>query len=140
MLVILLRIFEHALIGACLSSLSLFFFSLVALLRLLPGLLRFIHVCLRSILILSYRLYRLVLMWLDRHVQHRLGLTILSGYLRVIACLVLSLLLGALILLVTDLPFPGWIVGLSVIHGLIVGLAWDELEDPGGLQLGVKMR
>jgi len=73
-------------------------------------------------------------------VQQRLNINILAGPSRVIASLLLSLILGLLFLLLTDLPMTGWSIGLSLLHGLSVGLAWDEIEKPGGLQLGVKIQ
>jgi len=33
-----------------------------------------------------------------------------------------------------------WVIGLSLVHGFIVSLAWDELQTPGGIQLGTRMR
>ena len=36
-------------------------------------------------------------------------------------------------------PHPAWATGLALVHGLILGLAWDEIEQPEGLHLGVRV-
>jgi len=128
------------LVGTCLVSLSLVFFSIAALLRLLPPFLNLIRLGLRGFLILSFRLYHLLFTRMAPIIQQRLNINILTGPLRVIASLLLSLILSLLFLLLTNLPVTGWSIGLALLHGLSVGLAWDEIEKPGGLQLGVKIQ
>ena len=126
--------------GTCLASLSLAFLSIAALLRLLPRFLNLIRLGLRGLLILSFRFYHLLLTRMAPIIQQRLNIDILAGHLRVIASLLLSLILGLLFLLLTNLSVTGWGIWLSLLHGLAVGLAWDEIEKPGGLQLGVKIQ
>jgi len=127
------------LVGTCLVSSSLVLLSIAALLRLLPQFLNLIRLLLRGLLILSFRFYHLLLTRLAPVIEERLNITILTGHLRLIASLLLSLILGLLLLLLIGSPVTGWSVGLSLLHGLAVGLAWDEIEKPGGLQLGVKI-
>jgi hypothetical protein len=128
------------LMSVCCVSLSLVLLSFAGLLRLLPRFLAFIHLVLRCFLILSYRLYHLLLARTAPAIQQRLGFDVLVGHWRLVACLTLSLCLGLLFLVLTGLPVTGWGVGLSLLHGLAVGLAWDEIQAPGGLQLGVKIQ
>lgn len=137
MLGIILQIFEHAAIGVCLSSLSLVFFSLAVLLRMFPSFLKFVRSCLRAALILSYRFYDLIFKRLDPLVAN-FGIEVTSGFPRIIASVVLSSAFGLSILAFTGLPVSGWVLIICVLHGLTIGLAWDEVEEPDGLKLGEK--
>jgi hypothetical protein len=140
MIALLIRLSNQILIGACCLSIIALVLAVVALLRLLPALLAAIRLGLRGICILSFRLYSLVLTWLAPFVQQRIGVDVLTGLPRIGATLILSLALGLLFLAITRLPIAVWSMGLLILHGLVVGLAWDELEDPGGLRLGVKVQ
>lgn len=139
MLQIIFGMFEHALIGTCLASLSLVLFSLAGLLRFFPRLASFLMTCLRGILILSFRLYHLTLTYLDPLVGSLLGIDVLSGYFRLIGCVLISLTIFTLIFLILGARWSVWFFLIPLLHGLSVGLAWDEIEKPGGLQLGVKI-
>ena len=140
MLGLMSRFFGYVLVGTCLGSLSLVFFSVAGLFRLLPRLLHLIRLGLRGFLILSFRFYRLLLTSLAPIIQRHLNINILVGPLRVIGCLLFSLALGLLLLFLTKLPVTGWSVGFCFLHGLSVGLAWDEIETPRGLYLGVEIQ
>lgn len=139
MLALVFRLFEHMLIGVCLTSLSMVFVSLTALLRLLPRSLPLIRRGLRGFLVLSFRFYRLLFTHLAPTIQRWLDIDILRGYSRVAAAVVASLVLGLSLICLTNLPINGWGVGLALLHGLTVGSAWDEIESPRGLQLGVEI-
>jgi hypothetical protein len=128
------------LVGACLLSPIVFFLSLAAFLHLLPAFVRFCHWCVRATLILSYRLYALILGWLAPVIRRVTGIDPRVGWPRLGATLLLSAAIGIAILLVTHLPFNGWSATVIVIHGLAVGLAWDEIASPGGLQLGERIQ
>lgn len=127
---------QNVILGMCLVSPVVFFFSLAAFLGLLPAFLRFMHGALRVTLILSYRLYQLVL----AGVTSLTGVDIVQGWLRVVASTILSTVIGIAIHLVAEWPLWWWSVGLCVLHGLCVGLAWDEIERPGGVQVGVRLQ
>ncbi|MBN1536196.1 MAG: hypothetical protein JW908_05645 [Anaerolineales bacterium] len=139
MLQMLFGMFEHALVGTCLAALSLVLFSLAGLLRFFPRLASFLMTCLRGLLILSFRLYHLVLTFLNPISQNSMGIDVLSGYFRLIACILISLTIFTVIFLVFGAHWSGWLFLIPIVHGLAVGLAWDEIEKPGGLQLGVKI-
>jgi hypothetical protein len=127
------------LVGICLASLSLVFFGIAALLRLFPQFLRLLRLGLRGFLILSFRLYHLLLTPVAYIFQHFLDIDIFASPIRVIASLLLSMVLGWLFTLLAEVPVVGWEIVLFILHGLFVGLAWDEIGDPAGLQLGVKI-
>lgn len=121
----------------CLFSLAQVLIALALLLRFLPALVKFARLCLRGFLILSFRLYRLLLKPIAPVVQRYVGVDILSGMARVVATLLLSLVLGFVLLLVMQWPVAIWNIGLFALHGLLVGLAWDEMEHPSDLRMGV---
>ena len=137
---LLVGLSNQLLLGACCFSIILVFLSLAALLRLLPVLLNAIRLGLRAILILSYRLYALVLTRVAPRVEEQLGIDILTGIPRLVATVLLSLVLGLSFVALSHLPLTGWIWVLLVFHGLAVGLAWDEIAQPGGLQLGGRVQ
>lgn len=126
-------------LGVCLGSASLTLLALAALLRATPWLLHLLRRGLRGLLILSFRLYRLLLSPLAPMVREMAQVDITIGVGRVVACILLSLLFGLALVLLVGQPVTGWSVGLSLAHGLALGLAWEEIESPGGLQLGVKV-
>jgi hypothetical protein len=128
------------LVSTCFVSLGLVFLSIVTFLRLLPQLLYWIRVGLRGFLILSFRFYHLLFTRMAPTIQQRLDINILIGHWRVVASLLLSLILGLLFLFLIGWSVTRWRVVLALLHGLSVGLAWDEIEKPGGLQLGVKIQ
>ena len=74
------------------------------------------------------------------YVERWLGVDPLAGWPRVVAALLLSLTIGGVILALTPLTLSVVTLGLIVAHGLGVGLAWDEIASPGGLQLGVRLQ
>jgi hypothetical protein len=124
----------------CLFSLAQCFIAFALLLRFLPATAKFARVCLRGMVILSFRLYRLVLTPLAPFIQHYTGLDILSGLARVVATTLLSLGQGLVLLVVLHGPMALWSIGLFIVHGLVIGLAWDELEQPGDLQMGAHIQ
>jgi len=126
------------LIGALLFSLVFAFFSLAVSLRLMPRLIEGGRRVVRAVLILSYRFYHMTFVRLQPFVLYHLGLDILSGYSRLAMCIVFSLVIATLPLIFVDASLGIWILGLSVLHGLFVGLAWDDIENPGGIQLGAE--
>ena len=140
MIGLLFRIFEHALMGTCLTSISIVFFSLATLLRLLPRFFVFLWFCLRGLLILSFRLYHLIISRTNPFIQIHLGVNILAGIPHLLFCVLLSTTIWVLILLLTWFSLPIWSITLPILHGLTLGLFWDEFEKPGGLRLGIKIQ
>ena len=140
MLGILSRLLGSLFVGTCIFSVMLFFFSLALTLRLLPRLLSFLRSMLRWFLILSYRFYNIILTRLSIFLQTRFNIFVFSGISRVIATFLLSELFGLSIFALLNKPLTGWIIAILAIHGLIVGLIWDGILDPGGFRLGVNIQ
>jgi hypothetical protein len=137
---LLIRLSNQLFLGVCCLSIILVPLSIVALLRLLPTFLRAVRFGVRGILILSFRLYSLVLTRLAPLVQQQTGIDVLNGMARIAATVALSFALGMLFFGLTRAVITGWGVGLLVLHGLSVGLAWDDIAEPDGLRLGVKSK
>ena len=134
------RFLVSFLVGTLVASLSLFFVSLAGLLRLLPRLLQFLRHCLRSLLILCVHLYRFIFSLIAPMIQWFLPIDLMANPWRMIACVLVSLLIGLLVPLVTQMPEMAWIIVPSLLHGLGVGLTWNEIEEPGGLQMGTRIQ
>lgn len=116
------------------------FVVLAFALRLVPTLLRWVGDGLRVFLMVSYRLYRLILTPLAAWVRAMFGLDLLIGFWRVVAVTALSVGLGLLIVVLTPLVLSLPIVGVCLVHGLLVGLIWDEAENIGHLHLGARLQ
>jgi hypothetical protein len=134
------QFFGAVLVGVCLSAFALLLASIAALLRLLPGLLSLTRRGLRAFLILSFRAYYLLLSQLAPFFQRLVGVDVLSGPWRAIVCTLLSVALGLLCLSLAELPMTVWTIAPFAGHGLWVGLIWHQVEDAGGLQLGVRIQ
>jgi len=134
------RLFNQLLIAGCCLSLILVLVSLAGLIRLLPALLPFARLGLRVFLVLSYRAYALILSRLAPDAKRGLGIDILSGFPRVVATGLLSLVVGLVFLALTRSPVTIWNAGLFLLHGLVVGWVWNGIEEPDDLLLGVKLR
>lgn len=128
MLAILSRLFTNMLLAGCCFSLTFFFISLALTFRLLPKLLPFLRKGFHWFLILSARFYALVL-----------G-QVFAGITRVVITSLLSIGIGTLISWITSNSIHAWVVVFSAIHGITIGLAWDNLLDPGGLHLGMDVQ
>jgi hypothetical protein len=134
----LLNFLGRVLIGALFFGLTFLLINFMAVVRLLPYLLVGVRRIVRNLVILSYRFYRMTFIRLQPMIQNQLGIDVLNGPARLILCILFSLALGSLALIFVDLSTGIWIIGISFLHGLFVGLAWDDIENPGGVQLGVE--
>lgn len=139
MIGIISRLFGNLIIASCIFSLILFMLSMAIVLRLLPKLFPLIRKGLGGFFILSYRLYAMILARLAPYIFHHLGSDILTGLPRVIACILISMILGLTLFWITNLVASTWIMILMCLHGLIIGLAWDEIAIPGGFQMGARI-
>lgn len=136
---LLSRLVSRVLGGAVLVSLTALLLSLASLVRVFPWLLRMAQRLLRALLILSYRLYRLILVSMREFVLATLHLDVLRGVPRLALCALLSVTFGLIVIMLTNTPLVGWVLGAFGLHGLIVGLAWDDIEHPGGIRLGRRL-
>lgn len=131
---------QAMLVLLCLVMWVQLFIVLAFALRLVPTLLRFVGEGLRLLLVLSYRLYRLALTPLAGIVQDAVGVDMLVGVWRIVAVMVLSLVMGQFVIFVTPLVISIPAVIVCLVHGLLVGLIWDEAEHVGHLSLGARLQ
>lgn len=124
----------------CMVAYIQVFIILAFALRLMPTLLQMAGQCLRLFLFISYRLYRMLLTPLARILRRRTGLDLTAGLLRLLSTTLLSLIVGFIIIAVTPLTMSLVTVGTCLIHGLAVGIIWDDVEHPGMLNLGARLQ
>lgn len=132
----LLRLLGNLGIGALLGLCGGVLVAALTVLANLPRIADLFMRILRGMLRLSYFVYAALLNRLQPWVRRRIGLDLLVTQPRVILCLLISLSLGGALLVWRDWSPTFWILGFSAMHGLAVGLAWDNLVQPGGFQLG----
>ncbi len=125
---------QMAFTGCCLAA-NMLVVSLALLARQTPAALGHLRRALRGGLLLSFRLYAALLRWLGA----LLGTNLSVGWPRLAACLVLSSLPGALLIIFGVLPLSLLVLAPFILHGLVVGWLWDELAEPGGLRLGERL-
>ena len=136
---ILFDAFEYMFAGGCLLAMNFVFMFLFGLLRNLPAILSAARQTVRELLVLTYRLYKPLILRLQPAAQRYLGIQIGRAPVRLGATAIISLL----VLLTLDLLF-GWTVSLflaivAAVHGALVGLLWDDLEQSDGLRTGERM-
>ena len=131
---------QTILIVFCVLAYIQFFIILAFALRLLPTLLQLAGQCLRLFLFVSYRFYRMLLTPLARLIRRRLSINVTSGLWRIAATTLLSLILGLIIMAVTPLTVSVLSVSVCLVHGLLVGVIWDDVEHPGALHLGARLQ
>jgi len=136
----LVRFLGYLLTGSCMFSVSLLFLSLAVSIRLLPRLLKFLWRCIQGFLILSYQLYAILINRLAPMMDRYLHIDLLNNLWRLVTSLIFSVALGILVVYLADPIAIEWVIIPAMLHGLIVGLAWDKLLQPGGLQLGVEIQ
>ena len=108
----------------------------VILLRWLPGILAALRDLVQWALVISADIYRAILTRLAPLAQ-RVRINLVANPWRSVACVLLSLMFGVIIMLLA-----GWVItppglGGCAAHGLIIGIVWDQLGPPSGVRLGV---
>ena len=121
---------------SCLLGATMLFVVLTILLRLLPTAANSFTVIMHSVLMLSVRFYYLIIGHAAPILEDRLRVDILDGLWRLASCIVISQLFGILFLLLAGWEISGWTVILFTLHGMVVGLVWDEVVNMDGLQMG----
>ncbi len=127
------------LIGAGLFTINLLIIALTTAMRIMPTLFHFLRVGLRWLLVISFRLYHVILINSASSVHRTAGIYILRGVPRIVACIVISALIATGLMLLAFQFVALWGLALAGIHGLVVGLLWDEISEPDGLQIGVRL-
>lgn len=133
---VLFDAFEYMFTMGCLLAANFVFMFLLGLLRNLPAILRAARLAAREILILTYRLYRPVIIGSQAAIHRSLGIDIGRPPMRVVASAVLSLLLMLLFDLILRWRVSLFWSVLAILHGSIAGLMWDGLEQADGLRMG----
>lgn len=120
-------------------TMNMLLMSVAGLLRMLPTLLPWLGRVIWAGLILSCRLYSLLLAHLAPFIRQQTRINILDGLARFAATLSLSLLAGIAFLFLAQWPITLWTVVPIILHGLFVAFIWDEIPAEGGLRLGTRL-
>lgn len=135
----LIGIFIALVLSTMVFAISFFFVALANALRLLPTLVPIIGRMVWGIVVLSCRVYYLLLNRIAPDVEKRFKIKILEGLWRLATTFVVSLVLGLVLLLLTSLPLNIWTMIPFVLHGLFVDFVWDDIPGWGELQMGVRL-
>jgi len=125
--------FIMRLFGA-LVTLSIFFITLFV--ENIPAIIYLIEIILVGFFRLSYQAYHYVLI----NVPATAGFDGPSGIWLVIATSLISVGIYWLITLLIGTTVNVFLSGLALAHGLYVGLAWETLADPDGLDVGRRIQ
>lgn len=128
----------YLIIGVCAFSVLQFAIGFAALARLLPTLFALGRYLVRLLLVGSFRLYRLLLTLAAPLLTRYFNINVLGGIARLISTVLLSVSAGLAALWLLHWSLSLWTISPPVLHGLIVGLLWDDMSEPGSLRLGVK--
>jgi hypothetical protein len=140
MLSLLSQTLGQVILASCFAFLNLAFFCLTGLIRLLPQLARLGHQALRAFFVQSSRAYELILVRLAPFAEKHLRIDLLGDAPRLGASILLSLTLGLLVAVIAGWRLSVWTVGLPILHGLAVGLRWNEIDEPQGFRLGSRIQ
>ena len=139
MLTLLARLFGNLIFGLCLSFFGIFFMTLLLTVKNLPRLLTSLRDLLRSLLRFSFACYAALLGWVRGPIHQVTGIDLLRPVPRAIATTLLSVSIGWAGLSLLSLPLAGWLGVTFALHGLFVGLAWDQITTPDDFQMGDKL-
>ena len=128
--------FGNLLAVICLFSLNMIVLVLAGLLHLLPAFFKAVRRGIRFILMLSSQFYDLILTQAAPGIDRHLGVDILKGFARIATSILLSLVIGVLLFRLLNISLNGLTMGICILHGLIVGLAWDGNSNFEALNLG----
>ena len=131
--------FAQLIFSMTVFALNMLFISIAGLLRLLPTVLPILGRAALGLLLLSCRLYYLLLTRAAPLVEQRTKINIVVGLWRLATTLILSLVLGVLILFLAQWPLTLWTVAPLVLHGLFVDFIWDDIPQTGSIQMGVRL-
>jgi hypothetical protein len=132
-------LFATIIVTTALFALNLFFVAVAGVLRLVPSLVPLIGRLIWGVLVLSCRLYYLLLDRFAPLIERRFRVKILQGLWRLAATVSMSLALGLAFLLLSQLPISIWTITPCVLHGLFVDFVWNEIPGMGELQMGVRL-
>lgn len=136
---LLSRVFGSVIIGICLSGFVIVLMTLFLGVRNLPSILATLQRLIRSIFRGSYRLYNAILSPVRVWVFQATGYDIFHPVARMVSSLFLSLAIGAGLLAIFSLNISNWVLIVLGVHGLFVGLAWDNILRSDDFQMGVNL-
>jgi len=139
MFALLSRIIGSILIGVCLSGFVIVLMTLFLGIRNLPGILGTLRRFVRAIFRSSYRLYNATLSPVRAWFFREFGFDIFHPVIRIACSIILSLAIGTILLLLFSQGIPVWILILLALHGLFVGLAWENILRSDDFQMGVNL-
>lgn len=131
------RLITNLILGVVVSLIGAVIMAAVAFIVYLPNILQTVIWVLRQFLVVSYLVYRQLLVAIRELVKSSIGLDVLEPEIRISLTLLLSegVCFAAVWFLATE--FILWPFVLFAIHGLAVGFFWDQLVRPGEFQLGI---
>ena len=136
---ILTDAFEAMFAGGCLLAMNFVLMLLFGLLRNLPAILSAARRTLREVMILTYRLYKPLIMRLEPIMQRHLGIQVGKSPLRLGATALMSLLGLLIIDLLLSWPVSLFLSILAAAHGALVGFLWDDLVQADNLRTGERI-
>jgi len=131
---------EYMFAAICLMGINMILMFVFGLLRNFPAILQAARHLVREILILSYKVYRPLLVQLQPVAHRYLGLDATKTPIRMLAAALLSFLLLLIFYLALGRRISIFVSFLAILHGGLVGLLWDELEQTDGLRTGEKIQ
>ena len=135
----LFGLFEFLIVGLIMMTMNLFMTIVLSILRNLPAILRAMRQALRESLIWAYKLYHPIIATIQPLMVQRFGINLARPLLRTITTSLFSLLLLLGFDLILRWRVMVFFVVLAILHGLVVGLLWDELEQTDHLRTGEKI-
>jgi len=133
-------IMQPLIFGSCLFSLSVLFLSVSLIVRSLPTLIRLFLRALRAVLMISYRLYTLVLKRIQPEFKKQLGIRVMDRVPRIFLSMALSNLIGMVLCLVFHWHVTLWIIAILCMHGLFIGYAWSDFFEQPGIRMGERLQ
>ena len=110
--------------------------SLLLQMRNLPRMLSGLKNGLRSLLRFSFEIYSALLSRIRVWVLYYTGIDLLRPIPRTMTTFTLSLLIGWGGASLIGVALSGWMIALLSLHGLFIGLAWEQITTPDDFQLG----
>ena len=135
--VAMFRIFDTFLLGICILCVNILVVVVGTITGWLPAILQWLGRLIRQFFTLSYEAYSHLFTWLAPIIQEVFRLDIYQIWIRLFASVLISPCIVGVVVLLLDWRYPIWLVVLAVLHGLVVGLRWDSLDETSPFRLGV---
>jgi len=130
------RILGNIVVGVCLSSFGMILMSVLLSLRNFPRLLAKLQNSLRRFLRFSFDVYAAILNRARIWTLDYTGWDVFQTIPRTVATTILSLVMGWGGLSILGIHPLNWMWILFTLHGLFIGLAWEQITTPDDFQLG----